>query len=250
MPGDPPTYDLDPEPPPRLPVPSLVPESRPPCPKCKYPMKGIQSRRCPECGFNTRPKRERSPCRSCGYALAGLTARECPECGTINTLLPRRETPLQTLSNSNNQKCGAASLVFLAAASLIAAAAQASTHGFWPSLGPCALAVGALGIAMMLVIIVGMCVWAGTGHTLEGVICRAAAASGLTLVVGILVSLPGVPYVAFSSMWIVGTLLIASLFEEDAGEAFEIATAATIIALAIAVFYPSPRPVFLEHLAF
>jgi len=72
------------------------------CPNCRYPLKGLPSHRCPECGRNfdirrlVRPwTRLRAPrftgkelplpdfglvCRACGTALAGATRHQCPTC--------------------------------------------------------------------------------------------------------------------------------------------------------------------------
>ena len=73
------------------------------CPQCRYPLRGLPSHRCPECGTEfdieelvstrtrLRPPRftgEELPlpdfglsCAACGEPLAGATARACPQCG-------------------------------------------------------------------------------------------------------------------------------------------------------------------------
>jgi ssDNA-binding Zn-finger/Zn-ribbon topoisomerase 1 len=73
------------------------------CPKCRYPLAGLPSHRCPECGttFNIREviqtwTRLRAPrftgaelpipdfglvCPACKHPAVGWTSRSCPECG-------------------------------------------------------------------------------------------------------------------------------------------------------------------------
>lgn len=73
------------------------------CPRCNYPLRGLPSHRCPECGAAFVPAelvqtwtRVRPPrytgherplpdfgltCEACGAALAGAARNECPACG-------------------------------------------------------------------------------------------------------------------------------------------------------------------------
>lgn len=86
------------------------------CPKCRYPLRGLPSHRCPECGTELDLPalvqswvRLRDPiytgnelplpdfglrCAACGQALAGAPRRECPHCGAAfdpQQLRPTRE---------------------------------------------------------------------------------------------------------------------------------------------------------------
>lgn len=84
------------------------------CPSCEYPLRGLPSHRCPECGLvldmaaiagtwmPRRPPRfdgsERPlpdfglDCRSCGKPLAGATDNQCPHCGAAFDVLAARPT--------------------------------------------------------------------------------------------------------------------------------------------------------------
>ena len=86
------------------------------CPQCRYPLRGLPSHRCPECGTEldmqsvvTSWTRLRPPrftgdelpspefglsCAACGQALAGATSPACPHCAApfdLRALRPRRD---------------------------------------------------------------------------------------------------------------------------------------------------------------
>jgi hypothetical protein len=96
----------------RLPIPDWDLE----CPECRYPLRGLPSHRCPECGLEldmhqvVRPwHRVRPPhftgterplpdfglaCDACDVSLAGAAGEECPACGTpfdLEALRPQRD---------------------------------------------------------------------------------------------------------------------------------------------------------------